>query len=132
MTLAPLLAASGIIQLHVVAATAAVLFAAAQLVLPKGTPRHRICGYIFVVAMTVLAVSSFWIHTIRQFGPFSLIHLLSIITLVALPRAVLLAREGNIAGHRRAMLSLVGLALLGAGTFTLIPGRLMHAVIFGQ
>lgn len=131
MTLAPLLAASGIIQLHVAAAGGAVAFSAVQLALQKGTLRHRICGYVWVLAMAVLAVSSFWIHAIRQFGPFSLIHLLSVLTLIQLPRAVLFARRGDIAAHRRAMFSLILLALLGAGVFTLMPGRLMHAVIFG-
>jgi uncharacterized membrane protein len=132
MTLAPLLAAPAIVQLHVAAATGAFALGAAQFILAKGTPRHRICGYVWAASMAVLALSSFWIHTIRQFGPFSLIHLLSILTLVGLPRAIYLARKGDIEGHRRIMITLFVFALVGAGAFTLVPGRLMHEVVFGS
>jgi len=80
---------------------------------------------------TCSAVSSFWIHQSRLFGPFSPIHLLSILTLVGLPRAIWLARQGNIAAHGRLMLILFFFAPVSAGAFTLAPGRLMHAVVFG-
>jgi uncharacterized membrane protein len=43
--------------------------------------------------MTVIAVSSFWIHGYRIIGPFSPIHFLSIFTLAMLPLAVLHARR---------------------------------------
>jgi uncharacterized membrane protein len=131
VTLAPLLTASPVIQLHVAAAVSAFGLGAVQLVLPKGTTGHRIRGYVWTVFMAVLAVSSFWIHTIRQFGSFSLIHLLSVLTLIGLPRAIYLARKGDITGHRRAMGMLFLFALVGAGAFTLLPGRLVHEVFFG-
>ncbi|MDQ0392840.1 DUF2306 domain-containing protein [Labrys monachus] len=131
MTLEPLLAAPAVIQLHVAAAAGAFLLGLAQFAMPKGTPRHRAVGYVWVWLMAVLAVSSFWIHQIRLVGPFSPIHLLSMLTLVGLPRAVWLARHGRIAAHRRLMLVLFFFALIGAGIFTLLPGRLMYAVVFG-
>jgi uncharacterized membrane protein len=131
MTLEPLLAAPAVIQLHVAAAAGALLLGTAQLAMPKGTPRHRAVGYVWIALMALLAVSSFWIHELRLFGPFSPIHLLSILTLVGLPRAIWLARRGDIAAHRRLMLILFFFALVGAGAFTLMPGRLMHTVVFG-
>jgi uncharacterized membrane protein len=51
-----------------------------QLALPKGTPRHRAVGYLWVALMLLVVIPSFWIHTIRQWGPWSWIHLLSIFT----------------------------------------------------
>jgi uncharacterized membrane protein len=65
-------------------------------------------------------------------GPWSPIHLLAIFTSVMLPIAVLRARRHNIRQHRIAMLSLFFGALVVAGAFTLVPGRIMHAVMFGQ
>jgi uncharacterized membrane protein len=44
--------------------------------------------------MVVVAASSFWIHEIRLLGPWSPIHLLSIMVLVLLPVAVV-ARAGT-------------------------------------
>ncbi|SFO76568.1 hypothetical protein SAMN03159463_02866 [Mesorhizobium sp. NFR06] len=38
--------------------------------------------------MLVIAVSSFWIQQIRLIGPFSPIHVLSILVLVTVPLAV--------------------------------------------
>lgn len=131
MTLDPLFAEPAAIQMHAFAAMAAFGVALLQLSLPKGTPRHRLVGYLWVGLMLLVVIPSFWIHTIRQWGPWSWIHLLSIYTLVGLPVAVLHARAGRIDAHRNAMLGLILGALVIAGFFTLWPGRVMHAVVFG-
>jgi uncharacterized membrane protein len=55
MTLAPLLDAPAIIKLHVAAIALAVTLAPVQLALPKGTGRHRLLGWIWVVAMATAA-----------------------------------------------------------------------------
>jgi uncharacterized membrane protein len=131
MTLAPLLNAAPVIQIHAFAAMAAFVLGVVQLAAPKGTMPHRIIGWIWVVLLTVIAVSSFWIHDIRLIGPFSPIHLLSIFTLVMLPLAVLHARRHRVDQHRKAMIGIFVGALLVAGAFTFVPGRIMHAVAFG-
>ena len=41
------------------------------------------------------------------------------------------ARRHAIERHRRAMLRLFVGALVIAGVFTFLPGRIMHAVVFG-
>jgi uncharacterized membrane protein len=64
-------------------------------------------------------------------GPFSPIHLLSLFTLAMLPLAVLHARNHRVERHRKAMTSIFVGALVIAGAFTLLPGRVMHAVVFG-
>jgi uncharacterized membrane protein len=50
--------------------------------------------------MLTVAVSSLFIHKIRMWGPWSPIHLLSILVLVTLPLAVIYARRNDIAQHR--------------------------------
>jgi uncharacterized membrane protein len=102
-----------------------------QLSAPKGTLPHRTIGYVWVALMATVAATSFWIHDLRLWGPWSPIHILSIITLGTLPLAVLHARRHRVAGHRKAMLAMFAGALLIAGLFTFMPGRIMHAVAFG-
>lgn len=128
MTFAPLLAAPAVMQLHALAALISLAAGLTVLVMRKGTARHRLVGWIFVVAMALTALSSAFI---TSNGRFSAIHLLSILTIVSLPRAIILRRRGDIAGHRATMLWLFA-GLVIAGAFTLMPGRLMNKVAFGQ
>ncbi|WGD56485.1 DUF2306 domain-containing protein [Bradyrhizobium sp. CB1650] len=131
MNLAPLLEAAPAIPLHAFAAMAAFALGLVQFAAPKGTLPHRTIGWIWVALMAVVAASSFWIHQLRLVGPFSPIHLLSIFTLVVLPLAVWRAHTHRVADHRRMMIFLFSGALVVAGLFTLVPGRLMHRVVFG-
>lgn len=131
MTFTPLLAAPLPIQLHAGAALAALLLGSVQLLAPKGTLPHRTLGYLWVGLMTLVALTSFWIHEIRLLGPWSPIHLISIGVLAGLPLAVWRARSGRIEAHRKTMLGLYLGGLIGAGLFTLLPGRIMGAALFG-
>ena len=99
MTLEPLLQAGPVIQAHAYAAFAAIVVGATQLALPKGDPRHRAVGWLWAVLMMLIAGSSLFIHTIRTFGPWSPIHLLSLFTLGITPYAVWQARRGRVPGH---------------------------------
>jgi uncharacterized membrane protein len=132
MTLAPLLNASPTIQIHAFAAMAALVVGAVQFSAPKGTLPHRTIGALWVLLMLVVSISSFFIHTIRLWGPWSPIHLLSIFTLCALPLAVLYAHRHSVKRHRLAMISIYTGGLVIAGLFTFVPGRIMHAVLFGS
>ena len=131
MSLAPLLEASGAIPLHALAAMAAFALGVVQFAAPKGTLPHRTVGWIWVALMAIVAASSFWIHEVRLLGPWSPIHLLSIFTLIVLPIAVWRARRHRVADHRRIMILIFVGALVIAGLFTFLPGRVMHAVVFG-
>jgi uncharacterized membrane protein len=131
MSLAPLLEASGAIPLHALAAMAAFALGVVQFAAPKGALPHRTVGWIWVSLMVIVAASSFWIHEIRLLGPWSPIHLLSIFTLIVLPIAVWRARRHRVADHRRIMILIFAGALVIAGLFTFLPGRIMHAVVFG-
>jgi len=132
MNLAPLLAAPAVIQIHALAAFSAFSLGVVQLAAPKGTIPHRTVGWLWAGLMLAVVLSSFFIHTIRMWGPFSPIHLLSVLTLITLPLAVWRARHHDVRKHQRAMLGLFLGALVIAGVFTFLPGRIMHAVVFGS
>ena len=129
--LAPLLAHPQPIPAHAFMAIGALVAGGAQFLLPKGRGAHRALGWLYVVLMGAVAVSGLFITELRWFGPFSPIHLLSVLALYTLFRAVDAAYRGDIVTHSRAMGWLYGLGLVLTGAFTLMPGRAMHAVLFG-
>jgi uncharacterized membrane protein len=85
VTLAPLLNAEPVIQIHAYAAMAALALGIVQLSAPKGTLPHRSLGWIWVILMLIVSITAFFIHEIRMWGPWSPIHLLAVYTLVMLP-----------------------------------------------
>ena len=132
MSLEPLLAAGWLVTVHALAAVAALVLGAAQLLLQKGGQRHKAVGYLWVLLMTVVALSSFWIHDLRVIGLFSPIHALSVFTLATLVMSVVAVRRGNIQAHQNSMRWLFFAALIGAGAFTFLPGRVMYSVATAQ
>ena len=130
MNLAAFTHASLAIQIHMVVAILAFLLGGYVLLRRKGDRLHRNLGKVWVALMAITALTSFAIHTIRMIGPFSPIHILSLVTLVSLWIAVRAARRRDIARHLGTMRMLYVYALLGAGTFTFLPGRLMNRIAF--
>ena len=98
---------------------------------PKGTRNHRTLGYIWVGLMAIVAFSGFFIHVLKLVGPFSPIHLLSVLTLASLWYAIRAARRGDIKRHRQTMVALFWMALILTGFFTFWPGRVMYQVVTG-
>ncbi len=131
MTLSPLFAAGPSIQFHVVVVSVALILTPLQLLIKRGSDAHRVVGRIWMIAMALTALSSFFISTIHSFGPFSLLHVLSILNLMGLGFAYRAARRGEVAAHSWAMILLVVSALIVPGIFTLFPGRVMYKVVFG-
>lgn len=127
----PLLDSHWVIIVHAVAAIVAMLLGCFQLITEKGTTLHRGMGRLWVVLMALVAISSFGIHEFKMLGPFSVIHLLSLLTLYTLWEGVSAIRAGDVAGHKKSMITAYVLALLVTGVFTLWPGRVMHQVFFG-
>lgn len=130
MIFEPLLQAPLAIQIHVATVVPAALLGAFLLAFPKGTPLHRRLGRIWMGLMIATAIASLFIHELRLVGPFSPIHLLSLLTLVNCARAIAAARRGDIARHRAQVLASYCFGIILAGLFTLVPGRTMHAVFF--
>lgn len=131
MSLDPLLNASPIIQIHAFVAMFAVALTIAIFALRKGSRYHRILGWTWVISMGAVALSSFGINDMRWVGPFGPIHLISLFTLYSLVEGVRAARGHRVAAHRQTMRSLVFGALIVAGAFTFLPGRIMFQVVSG-
>jgi uncharacterized membrane protein len=93
----------------------------------KGTASHRLTGRIWVGLMTLAALSSFWLTGLR--AGFSLIHLLSVWTLVAMALAIYFIRRGDVKHHRRFMIGTF-LGLAGAAIGALAPGRMLYRFFF--
>ena len=120
----------GSVWLHMLAATTALALSPALLWSQRGTPRHRVMGYLWVAAIAFTAAASFAVQQIRP-GHFSLIHLLSAWTLLMLPMVVVYARRGQHSRHRQAVRGLIIGALLIAGAFTFLPSRILGHWLFG-
>lgn len=113
------------IALHLGAALAALLLGALVLARRKGTRSHKRLGRLWVVFMLVVAFSSFWILELRRGAGFSMIHLLSVWTLVSLALALWFIRRGNVRAHKGFMIGTY-LGLAGAGLGALAPGRALY------
>ena len=116
------------LPVHLVGALIALPLGAYVLWRPKGTPAHKALGRTWVAVMMVVAISSYWLRTLS--GGFSFIHLLSVLTIVALPLGIMQARKGNIPAHLRAMRG-VYIGLVVAGLFALAPQRTLGGMLFG-
>jgi uncharacterized membrane protein len=115
--------------IHLAAVVPAVVIGVVQLASKKGTRPHKVLGWIWVLAMMVAAVSSFWIIELRKSAGFSVIHLLSAWVLISLSAAIWFIRRGNVRAHKRFMVgTLLGLA--GAGLGALMPGRFVSQLLF--
>ena len=136
MSLAPLLAAPFAVKLHVATVVPA-FFLGTWLILfsRKGAKRHRLAGFVYLTLMTVTAITAIFVHQIPSldiFYGFSPIHLFVPLTLFGVVGALYGARTHNVGLHKRAMLAVYIGGLLIAGSFAFVPGRMMHAILFGS
>jgi uncharacterized membrane protein len=122
--------ASPAIQIHLAGVVLALAVGAVQLAGPKGTRLHRTLGWSWAAAMMLAAISSFFVRTIND-GAFSPIHILSVLTLITLPAALLAAHRHKVRSHAAAMTSIYLGGMVVAGGFAFLPGRLMWEVFFG-
>lgn len=129
LDLTPLLQSPLVLQAHVAGATLAFAIGCILLAGVKGRAMHRTLGYVWVVAMAVTAISSFFLQIINP-GSFSIIHALSAWTMIVLPMGLAAARRKNIAKHRKEMTGMFVGGLLVAGLFSFLPGRLMWHLFF--
>ena len=96
----------------------------------RGDRPHRVLGWVWAASLFLTAFISFWVRTINP-GGFSLIHLLSLLTIVQVPLIVVYARRHDWKKHRKAVRGMVTGALLVAGFFTFPFGRMMGTWLFG-
>lgn len=99
----------------------------------KGAAVHRLSGKAYLILMAIQALVSLFMKA--RIGPqwlnhFGYIHLLTLITLVTIPYTLFKIRAGDIQAHKRSMVILFWSGLIVAGSFTLVPGRYLHEVLF--
>ena len=119
-----------IIWLHLVTIVVALALTPVLLLRPRGDRRHRTLGTLWMAAMIATAILSLFIRNRSPTG-FSVIHILSAVTLLAVPRAWWTARRHQVAQHRTAIRAIVTGALLIAGFFTFPFDRLLGRWLFG-
>ena len=115
---------------HLLTIIVALALTPAMLLRRRGDRMHRQLGWMWVGAMVLTALATFNIQTINQ-GSFSVIHILSVWTLIQVPRIVLNARAHRVEKHRSAVRGMVTGALLIAGFFTFPFGRMLGSWLFG-
>lgn len=105
---------SALVATHAFAAGVGLFLGGWQLfVSRKGSVSHRLAGRVWVVALLYVSVSSFWIREIRD-GTFSLLHVLSVVTIVTVALGLWNALRGRVQAHRANMAG-SWLGLVGAG-----------------
>lgn len=96
----------------------------------KGGARHKLLGKIWLSLMFVTAIETLFIRNVNH-GQFSWIHLFTLLTFVAVPRAIISARQGRIETHKTHLRNFFIGALVIAGLTAFAPGRTMWQWAFG-
>ena len=130
MSLAPLLESSVWVQLHVAAAVLAILLGAYQFLSRKGSVPHRVVGWIWVVLLAALCITSFFIPGSWHIGPVSVFHVLSVYTLWALYMGAKAARDGEVADHKSYMTWLFTLSVVLSAVIAVASGGVLYRVVF--
>lgn len=112
------------LAVHLTTAIPAIPLGAYVLFRRKGGSRHRSLGRVWLALMSVTAVATVFIRNVND-GDFSWLHLFTLLTFIAVPRAILSARAGRIDAHKRQLLGFYIGALLLAGASAFAPGRTM-------
>lgn len=120
----------GFVWAHIATIVFALGLTPVMLLRRRGDRLHRRLGWLWVSAMGLTALLTFWIRGLNG-GSLSVIHILSAWTLIQVPLIVWAARSHNIARHRAAVRGMVTGALIIAGAFTFPFGRLLGDWLFG-
>ena len=115
---------------HIATIVFALCLTPVMLLRRRGDWLHRRLGWLWVTAMGLTALLTFWIRGLNG-GSLSVIHILSAWTLIQVPVIVWAARGHNVARHRAAVRGMVTGALLIAGIFTFPFDRLLGHWLFG-
>ncbi|MDE0192488.1 MAG: DUF2306 domain-containing protein [Gammaproteobacteria bacterium] len=119
--------------IHLVTVVPCFFIGAWLLLRRKGTTVHKRWGRVYVVLILATAVVTLPMPAEvgpRVFDRFGLIHLFSVLVLVSVPAAIYGIRRRNIRAHRNHMVGVYLGGIVIAGTFALMPGRLLHTWLF--
>ncbi len=120
----------GVVWTHLLTILIALALTPVMLLRRRGDRPHRALGWIWSLAMLATAIDSFFVSFSNP-GHFSIIHILSVWTLIQVPIILWTARHHNVKRHRRAVRGMVTGALLIAGFFTFTFGRMLGQWLFG-
>jgi len=129
---------SPLIAVHMSAALGAVVLGPIAISARKGAvqrPRlHRAFGYGFTTLMLAASISAMFIrdYKLPNIDGFTPIHLLIPVTLLGLFNGFHALYRGDIARHRKGMVTLYLSACVTAGAFTLLPSRYLGQLLWGQ
>jgi len=126
----PLFNASFAVQLHVVGAMLAIVLLPLTLWRGRHDRVHRVAGYVWVLVMALVALSSFFINGLALVRPFGPIHLISIYVLWGLVAGVRAAIKGKTRTHQDHMRGLAFGGLGVAGLLSFLPDRIMNRMAF--
>lgn len=113
---------------HLLTIAIALALTPVMLLRRRGDRHHRLVGHVWIAAMLLTALSSFFV---RSSGGFSIIHILSIWTLIQVPLLWWRARNHDVARHRSGVRGMVTGALLIAGFFTFPFDRMLGHWLLG-
>jgi len=136
LTLEPLMHAPLAVKIHVATVVPAFLIGTYLIFFSrKGAPLHRVLGFTYLTLMTITSIAAIFVHIpnsgLPQLFGFSPIHLFVPLTLFGIVGALRGAWTHNIPQHRGSMLSVYIGGILIAGSLAFMPGRMMHALVFG-
>ena len=124
------------IYIHALFALIAVPVGLYILLTKKGTQKHKLTGRIWTLFLLIVSFTALFIQAINP-GEYSLIHLLIPWTIGSLIYSIWSIRKfqkTKLQKYKKAhMYSMIGVyvgALLVAGVFTLMPGRLFYEILF--
>lgn len=116
------------VQVHLFTVLPALMLGAINLGMTKGTPVHKLIGWIWVVLMLTTSLFSFGI---QSEGRFSWLHLLSILSITSIVIALIAIRRHDRRSHLMWMIgAYAGMAVAGAFA-VLMPGRVVYQYLFG-
>ena len=104
-----------------------------MLLRPKGTPVHKVLGKVYVVLISFSAVVAAAMPATlgpRLWNHVGFIHLFCVMVFVSVPLAIWGIKHGNVRLHAYTMQGLFFGGILIAGTFALMPGRLLYTWLF--
>jgi len=134
LSIAPLLAAPPMVQLHAAAGALALLLGAARAIWPHGERAERALGWGFLGLLVLSAVSALFLQpppgapNLYGVTPH---HGFVALALAGAFAAVVAARGGHRLGRQRIVTATFAGVLLVAGLFEMAPGRMLNAVLAG-
>jgi len=116
------------ITLHLIFVIPALVLGIFMLIQKKGTAKHKLIGWVWVVLMQINALITFFI---QLNGRFSWIHILSVITIISTSIGIWAIRNNKRYLHMGCMIGpFVGMII--AGVFAaILPGRIVYNFLFG-